>query len=68
MLTEPKTALAGVMLETSFARFSVSMATFSEERAPSRPLCRWNLATMAQTQGSCEKTVLRAGCEEEPEP
>jgi len=32
MLTEPKTALAGVMLETSFARFKVSMVTFREER------------------------------------
>ena len=32
-LTEAKTALAGVILETSFARFMASMATFSEERA-----------------------------------
>ena len=33
----PKTALAGVMLEISFARFSVSTATFNTESVPSRP-------------------------------
>jgi len=33
MLTEQKTALAGVMLETSFARFVASIATFNDERA-----------------------------------
>jgi len=31
MLAEPKTALAGVILETSFARFKPSMATFKDE-------------------------------------
>jgi hypothetical protein len=31
-LTEPKTALAGVILQTSFARFMASMAMFNEER------------------------------------
>jgi len=40
ILTEPKTALAGVILETSFARFMVSMATFNEESVPSRPFGR----------------------------
>ena len=39
-LTVPNTTLAGVMLETSLARFKVSMATFSEERATSRRFCR----------------------------
>ena len=38
MLTVPKTALAGVTLETSFARFKVSMATSNEERTLSRRL------------------------------
>ena len=46
MLTEPKAALAGVMLETSFARFRASMAIFSVERAPSRLLCFWDPASM----------------------
>jgi hypothetical protein len=36
-LAEPKTALAGVMLEISFARFRASMAMFNIEREPSRP-------------------------------
>jgi len=35
MLTEPKTALAGVMLATSFARFKASMAAFNDERVRS---------------------------------
>ena len=63
----PKAALAGVMLEISFARFRVSMATFSEERALSRPFGRWDLASMVRMQGSCEKAVQRTGSEEEPE-
>jgi hypothetical protein len=33
--TEPKAALAGVMLSASFARFMVSMAAFNDEIAPS---------------------------------
>jgi len=37
ILTEPKTALAGVTLAASFARFRASMATFNEEMVPSRP-------------------------------
>ena len=31
-LTAAKAAVAGVMLEASFARFTASMAAFSEER------------------------------------
>jgi len=46
--TEPNTALAGVMLESSFARFKPSMATSSEERTPSRPFGRWDLSTMVE--------------------
>jgi len=60
-----KAALAGVMLETSFARFRTSMATFSEERTPFRPFGRWNSAAMVE---SYEKTVWCVGCEEEPGP
>jgi len=36
MLTEPKTALAGVMLEAPFATFMASMVTFNVDKAPSR--------------------------------
>ena len=37
-LTKPKTILAGVVLENSFARFKASMAAFNGEIALSRPL------------------------------
>jgi hypothetical protein len=39
VLTEPQIALAGVMLETSFAMFKHSMAVFNAETVPSRPFC-----------------------------
>jgi len=68
MLTVPKTALAGVMLETSFARFRASIAMFSEERAPSRPFGCWDLVAIIDVQGSWETVARREGCEEEFEP
>ena len=46
MLTEQKTALAGVILETSFARFMASMAAFNDEKALSRRFCRREFASM----------------------
>ena len=39
-LKELKTALAGVMLQASFATFDTSMAALSEERAAPRRFCR----------------------------
>ena len=66
-LTEPKTAFAGVTLETSFARFMASMATLNEEIIPSLPFGRWDtVASMIQSQCSDEITAERAGCEEGP--
>jgi len=44
------------------------MDTFSEERAPSCPFGRWDLAAMVGARGSWEKAVRRGGCEGEPEP
>jgi len=67
-LTVPKTALAGVTLETSFARFRASMAIFSEERAPPCPLGRWESVAMVEIPGRYEDAMRREGCEEEPEP
>ena len=64
ILTDPKTALAGVMLEISFARFIASMAMFNEEMVPSRPFGGWGFVSIDDTQGSDESTVLRAGREE----
>ena len=55
-LTEPKTALAGVMLESSFAIFKASMVTFNAEILPSRPLGRWDSASMAEVRGGYERT------------
>ena len=48
-LTEPKTVLADVMFESSFARSVVSMAIRSEEKAPFCPLGRWDLVSMARS-------------------
>ena len=38
-LAEPKTAPAGVMLESSFARFRATMAASNFEKTPFRPFC-----------------------------
>ena len=57
-------AFAGGILEI-FARFKASVAAFNAEIAPSRPLGRWDLASMTKIRGSRERTVR---CEEGPEP
>ena len=56
-MTEPKTALAGVILDISFARLVASMATFSEERTLPRPFGRWDLISMNQSEGGREKAM-----------
>ena len=69
ILTEPKTALAGVALETSFARFMASIAAFNKERVLSRRFCRLGpFGSMVESRGSSEKAVCCAGCAEGPEP
>ena len=62
-LTEPKTALAGVALEISFARFKASIATFKEERRPSRVFDSWGLVAIVEVGFGCEWTVQRASHE-----
>jgi len=57
MLTVPKAALAGVTSETSFARFTMSMAIFNEERALSRFLGCWDLVVIVATRGGREGAV-----------
>jgi len=42
-LTDSKAAVAGVMLEFSFAKFTILMATFNDERAASRRFGGWNM-------------------------
>ena len=56
-------ALAGVMLESSFARPKASMAAFNAEIVLSRPLGRRNLASMVEIRDSRERRVRREGCE-----
>ena len=64
VLTEPNIALAiGGTLEI-LARFKASMASFNAGTAPSRPLGRWDLASMTEVRGSCRGTVRREGGEE----
>ena len=60
-------ALVGEILEI-FAKFRASMAAFNVEMASSRLLGRWDLVSMVETRGSCERTVQREGCEEGSEP
>jgi len=54
-----KNSLAGVTLEICFARFMASMATFSNERASSRPFCRREPASMIESRDGCEKRCCR---------
>jgi len=53
-LTVPNTALAGVTLESSLARFKASTAAFSEERATSRRFGRWDFVSMVEARGKKE--------------
>ena len=46
----PKTAFAGVMLDTSFARFMASIATFSEEGILPRSFGCWDSRFMNQSK------------------
>ena len=64
-LTEPKTALAGVTLEISFARFIASMDTFNVERRPLRPLGRCEFVAIVKTGGRCREKAWQRGCGEE---
>ena len=59
--------MAGVMLETSFARFIASIATFSKERAPLRPCGSWEFVAMVEVGGD-ERMVWYVGCAGEPKP
>lgn len=54
-LTEPKTALVGVILEISFERSSASMATFNAERRPAHPFGHWEFVAIVETGGRCER-------------
>ena len=55
-------ALAGVRLETSFARFMASMAASNKVITFSRRFCRLESASMVEGGGNRERTVLRWLC------
>ena len=61
-LAEPKTALAGVMDEISFARFIASMATSNAGRAPSRSFNFKDSVAIVGTRRWWEKIGRRTGC------
>jgi len=63
VVTEPKTALAGGILEV-FAKSKASMATF---KSASRSFCRLESGFMVE-RGGCERTVQREGCEDDSGP
>ena len=63
IVTTPKTAGAGVMLEASFPMFTRPIATSSERIAASRLFCCLDLSVMVETRGR----VLRKGCAEDSE-
>ena len=67
-MTDPKTALAGVMLEISFARFEASIATFSEERTPPRPFGRCDLISMTQVKAVARTRREVEGVNEDANP
>ena len=61
MLAVPKTALAGVILESSFARFKAPMAAPNAETVFSRPSGRWDSASIVKARGDREGSVWREG-------
>ena len=66
-LTVPKAALAGAMLEISFARSRALMVASNAEMMPSRSFGCWELVSMVEARGSWEKIVRQEGCAERPE-
>ena len=54
-LAEPNAALAGVILEVSFARLRAPMAVFNEDRAPSCPFDRLDLSAIVEIRVSCKE-------------
>ena len=66
MLAEPKAVLAGVMVEVSFAEFSVLMPISNVERAPSQPSGSWEFVAIVKTSGSCEKVGWNKAARKSP--
>jgi len=58
-LTVPNAALAGVMLNTSFAIFMASIAAFNKDSVVSGRFGRCDVVAMVETRGTCGKTAWR---------
>lgn len=66
--TQPKAALACVILEASFARSTASIASFNEKRVPFRPFGRRGSVAMVEMQGRRKKMAWHTGYKDKPEP
>lgn len=67
-LTKPKAALAGVMLEISFARFRASMAKFNVERALFPPFCRRDAEAIVEPRGRGRELGDKQAAKDDPNP
>ena len=68
-LTDPKTALAGVLLVISFTKLNASMKPFNTEMTLSRSLGCRDWVSMVEIRGRWGRTVQRKGCVKEgPKP
>ena len=65
-LVDPKTVLAGEMLDASFARVRSSMASFNFDKASLRPFGRWDFGSIVETCGSCKEMVWAMVVREKP--
>jgi len=61
-LTVPNAALAGVMLNTSFAMFMASMAAFNKDSVVSGRFGRCDVVAMIETRGGWGKQRGEKGC------
>ena len=60
-LVEAKTALAGEMLDSSFARSRSPMTSFNFDKLPSRPVCRWDVGTILGIRSSYDEMKVVRG-------
>ena len=66
-MTDAKTAFAGAILEVFSATLKALMAVSNAEIALSGPLGCWNLVSMVETRGGCERIAESEGHEKGPE-
>ena len=67
-LTEPKTAFAGVILESSFARFMASIDTFNVMTRAPRPFRLLEFVAIVEDGSKCRKRRGTEGVGQKPDP